>query len=94
MAVPKLPPHDAKAANNAWRTIKKADGTAYTVFESQSYVDFVSGLRGQRDIVASHDVQLGDHKVDLDEHSARLADIEARVHALEVAPTAPFPVSP
>lgn len=93
MTVPKLPPFDSNAANTAWRTLKKADGTPYSVFAGTQFPDFVKGLRGQRDVVAAHDVQLGDHKADIDEHSARLADVEQRLHALEVAPPAPFPVS-
>lgn len=91
MTVPKLPPFDAKAANNAWRTMRKPDGSEYAVFGSGDFVTFTQGLRGQRDVVAAHDVQLGDHKSDIDEHSARLADLELRTAALEARPTAGFP---
>jgi len=47
--VPKPPPWAARDANNAWRQIKKADGSSYAVFNNDAYVDFITWVRGQRD---------------------------------------------
>lgn len=93
MSVPQLPSFDAKAANNGWKTLRKADGSEFAVYGSESFVSFVQGLRGQRDIVARHDVQLNDHKRDIDRHTARLDALAQRVTALEDAPSVPFPAS-
>jgi hypothetical protein len=91
MSVPKLPPFDSQAANLAWRGLKKSDGTPYSVFAGSSFPNFVTGLRGQRDIMASHAVQLADHKGDIDEHAARLNDLEHRMAVQEARPASTFP---
>lgn len=93
MTVPKLPAFDAKAANNGWKTLRKPDGSEYSVYGSDSFVSFVQGLREQRDVVARHDVQLADHKRDLDRNTARLDALAQRVTALEDSPSVPFPAS-
>lgn len=50
-------------------------------------------VKGMRDVVNANAIGLDVVKSDVDEHAARIADLEARVHALEVAPPAPFPAS-
>ena len=96
MAVPELPPFDARAANNAWRTIRKADGGEYQVFGSEQFVKFVQGLRTQQDYVEGHDLQIKDADARIKALSSstdnRLDKLEADVKALQEAPQArPFP---
>lgn len=87
--VPELPSFDAKAANNAWRTIRKPDGSEYQVFGSESFVKFVQGLRTQQDYVEGHELRI----VDLDtrlsaldtRETTRHAAVDARLDALEAA---------
>ena len=94
MTVPKPPIFDAIG----WRArLKEAiptrpDGTTITVWSQLP--EFVKWLRGQRDVVARHDVQLADHKGDLDAHTERLNKHAERLAALEARPvSSPFPGS-
>ncbi len=91
MTVPKLPPFDSKGfAERLKEAIpKRPDGTIIKVWDQLP--PWVLGVRGLRDNVASHDVQLTDHKIDLDTHSADIANLKTRVKALEEAPPSPFP---
>ena len=96
MPVPELPPFDGKAANNAWRTIRRPDGSEYQVFASESFVKFVQGLRTQQDYVEGHDIQIKDLDSRVKGLSSstdnRLDKLEADVKALQEAPQArPFP---
>ena len=92
---PRPPAHDAKAANTAWRTIRKADGTEYQVFASESYVDFTAWTRKLRDTVNANAVFLDAVKGDLDSlrgtTDARLDNHATRLAALEAQPARPFP---
>ena len=94
--VPKPPPWDAKSAKNAWASLKKADGTPYSVFQTSAYIDFINWVRGQRDHLEA--LRLGVFgedgiKEDLDRHTDRLNHLNDRVTALENAPAVPFPGS-
>lgn len=97
MPVPELPPFDAKAANNAWKTLRKPDGTEFQVFGSESFVKFVQGLRTLQDYTEGNDVRI----VDLDNRvkaldsstDNRLKNLAQRVAALEALPQRPFPAS-
>ncbi len=94
MAVPNLPNIDAAgwAARLKEAIPKRPDGTVITVWAQ--FPEFVKGLRGQRDILARHDVQLTDHKSDLDAHTDRLNKQADRLAVLEARPsTSPFPGS-
>jgi len=98
MTVPKPPPFDASAANNAWRSLKKADGSSYSVFLNTAYPDFVKWVRGQRDHLEALRLGVfgpGGVKADLDalrgSTDHRLDILEAKVAALEAAPPSPFP---
>ena len=94
MSVPKLPLFDAKVfAKRLYDRVRRPDGSAYLAFGPDQFPRFVDGLRVQRDVVASHDVQLADHKVDLDAHTIRLNAQADRIAALEAAPRLPFPAS-
>lgn len=92
MAVPKPPNFDAAGWTARLKEAipKRSDGTAITVWDQ--LIPFVQWLRGQRDVVAKHDVQLVDHKLDIDTHLERLNRLNDRVAALEARPTtSPFP---
>jgi hypothetical protein len=96
VTVPELPPFDAKAANNAWRTIRRPGGGEYQVFGSEQFVTFVRGLRTLQDYVEGHDIQIKAYKADQDALAVstdnRLDKLEADVKALQEAPQArPFP---
>ena len=96
MTVPKPPPWDAKNANNAWAALKKPDGSPYSVFQNQSYVNFINWVRGQRDHLEALRVGVfgpGGIKTDVDKHSGELVTLDNRVTALENAPAVPFPGS-
>lgn len=93
---PKPPAHDAKAANTAWRSVKRPDGSEYAVFASESYVGFTAWTRALRDIVNANALYLDDVKGDLDDlrgsTDPRLDKLEADVKALQEAPQSrPFP---
>ena len=96
MTVPKPPPWDAKNANNAWAALRKTDGSPYSVFQNQSYVNFINWVRGQRDHLEALRVGVfgpGGIKTDVDKHSGELVTLDNRVTALENAPAVPFPGS-
>lgn len=100
MSVPKLPPFDAKTfARRLYERVRRPDGSAYLAFGEDQFPRFIDGLRGQRDVVGSHDVQLADHKSDIDvlrESQAKQfiesQKLAARVGVLEAA-RPPFPAS-
>lgn len=77
MAVVKLPAFDARAFADRLKEAlpKRSNGTPITVWET--FPPFATALRGLRDNVATHDVQLTDHKRDLDAHTATLASLPA-----------------
>ena len=94
MVVPKPPDFDAAGWSARLKEAipKRPDGTTITVWNQLPM--FVQWLRGQRDIAASHDVQLADHKSDLDAHTERLNKQADRLAVLEARPsTSPFPGS-
>ena len=96
MTVPKPPPWDAKAAKNSWAALRKPDGSPYSVFQNDSYVQFINWVRGQRDHLEALRVGVfGDNgiKEDVDNHTERLNRLNDRVTALENAPADPFPGS-
>ena len=82
--VPKPPPWAARDANNAWRQIKKADGSSYAVFNNDAYLNFVNWVRGQRDHLEALRVGVfGSGGVK--EHLDTLDDREAQHHAAQAA---------
>jgi len=94
--VPKPPPWDARAANSAWATLRKPDGSPYNVFQNQAYMNFITWVRGQRDHLEALRVGVfgpNGIKEDVDDHTARLNRQDARITALENAPIVPFPGS-
>ncbi len=93
MAVPKPPAFDAKSfATRLSDAIKKPDGTVFPVFGQ--FTSWKLWADGQRDVLASHDIQLADHKSDLDAHTERLNKQADRLAVLEARPsTSPFPGS-
>ena len=57
--VPKRPlTWNGGAANNAWKTLQKPDGTDYDVFESGAYVDFLKWTDVLRNNVEELRVQI------------------------------------
>jgi hypothetical protein len=92
--VPKLSLIDAAAWKNRLTEAipSRPDGTPITIWGQ--FPDFVKSLRGQRDFLNAHAVELNDHKKDIDNHTERLNSQAARIAALEKQPTAtPFPES-
>ena len=94
--LPGLPPTDWGAAQKAWRTILKPEGTPgagtpYTVFLGNAVTDFFLALRWRND--ADNEVRtfVNDIKGDVDEHSLRLGVLESKVAALEAQPITRFP---
>jgi hypothetical protein len=84
MTVPKPPPYDANAANNAWRSIKKADGSSYAVFLNTAYPDFIKWVRSQRDHLEA--LRLGVFGTDgVKAHLDALDDREATHHQAQAA---------
>lgn len=84
MTVPKRPPHDAKAANNAWKTLRKPDGTEFSVFGSGSYVDFVQWTDALRNEIEALRVQVNGAD-GLKKHIDRIDTREASHHAAQAA---------
>lgn len=82
--VPKAPPWAAKDANNAWRQIKKADGSSYAVFNNTAYVNFIVWVRSLRDHIEA--LRLGVFGADgVKQHLDALDDREAAHHAAQAA---------
>lgn len=105
MSVPRLPAFDAKSfSQRLYERVRKESGGAYSIFDPLddsgkplNFPRFVQGLRGLRDNVATHDVQLKDQKSDIDSLRAmadrRLDAAEGRLAALEAQQNDPFPAS-
>ena len=96
MVVPKPPPWNALAANNAWAALRRPDGKPFQVFQNQAYIHFIDWIRGQRDHLEALRVGVfgpDGIKENQDKHTERLNTLNARVSALENAPTVPFPGS-
>lgn len=95
--VPRLPGFDAKAfTQRLFERVRSDSGAPFGVFDpasSNSLVEFVKALRGQRDIVSAHDYQLADQAGRLAANSGKLSSLEDRVAALEAQPERPFPAS-
>jgi hypothetical protein len=90
--VPKLANIDAANWKNRLNELlpKRPDGSVITVWNE--FPGFVQSLRGQRDLLNAHAVELNDHKKDIDNHTERLNTQAARIAALEAQPsTTPFP---
>ncbi len=91
MIVPKPPIFDAAGWSARLKEAipTRSDGATIAVWSQLP--EFVKWLRGQRDVVATHDVQLADHKGDIDVHAERLNRHADRLAALEARPTSsPF----
>lgn len=101
MAVPRLPAFDAKTfSERLHERVVSSVGRRYVVFDPIDdngnligFPRFIEALRGQRDIVARHEVQLTDQKRDLDRLAVELDSAEERIAALEAQQPAPFPGS-
>jgi hypothetical protein len=92
VTVPKPPVFDAQAWTDRLTEAipKRPDGTSITIW--RQLPNFVKWVRGQRDVVASHDVQLKDLKKDIDKSTTKNAQQDQRLAALEAQPTnTPFP---
>lgn len=105
MSVPRLPAFDAKAfSQRLYDRVRNATGGPYAVFDPVddagkpiNFPRFVEGLRGLRDNVNTHDIQLRDQKLDIDalrvSTDKRLDSAESRLAALEAQQADPFPES-
>lgn len=95
MNVPKPPNFDAAAWTARLKEAipKRLDGIPIAVWDQLP--DFVKWLRGQRDILNAHELQLNGKdgiKQDLDSHTDRLNTQNERLVALEARPVIrPFP---
>jgi hypothetical protein len=94
---PKPPVFDAKAANDAWKELKKPDGTPYAVFQNDSFIQQVAwGRKVGYDVQKANAEYLDEVKGDLDsfrqsqgvKNSAQDAEIAALKEAVA---NLPFP---
>lgn len=90
--VPKPPVFDAATVEKAWyERVLKVSGAPYEAFKGfRPWKIWVDSLR---DATEANRITSADQKKDIDRNTASINSLDARVTALEDAPSVPFPGS-